>query len=117
MKEISFEIKIPKIRLSRYWKRNIKIIFSVFIIAGAFIAKQNFDFSFIGTLILVYFCISLLWNLASRIAVSLALFFLVLTPISLVLKNNVLAETVAIYAYYFLIIAVIGEIIALKREK
>jgi hypothetical protein len=117
MKEISFQIKIPRIEFPNQRKFQIKVIVSFLIIVGAFIAKQNFDFTSIGTLILIYFGISLLWNLTSRISASFAMLFLISTPILLILKNNVLAETVAIYAYYFLIIAVVGEIIALKKEK
>lgn len=116
MKEISFEIKIPKFEFSGQRKFQFKMTLSLLIIIGAFTVRQYFDFTFVGTLILAYFWISLLWGFSSRIAASLALFFLVCTPLLLILKNAALAETFAIYAYYFLIITVIGEIVALKRE-
>lgn len=116
MKEISFEIKIPKIKLSAERKWYLKIFLALLVVFGSFVAMQNFDFTFVGTLILIYFGISILWNLESRIAAALALFFLASCPILLILKNDALAETFAIYAYYFLVITVVGEIIALRRD-
>ena len=116
MKDISFEIKIPKLQLSAERKWYLKIFLSLLVIAGSFVAMQNFDFTFVGTLILAYFGISILWNFESRIAAALALFFLVSCPILLMLKNDALAEMFAIYAYYFLVIVVVGEILALKME-
>ena len=117
MKEISFEIRVPKIKLSGNWQKKLQIVFSVLIMLSAFIAKQNFDFTFFGTLILAYFGLALLWNITSRVSASLALFFLATTPILLILENDTLAETFAIYAYYFLVITVFGEIVDLKRKK
>jgi hypothetical protein len=117
MKDISFEIKIPKIKLSDRLKGNLKAIFSILIVAGAFVAKQNFEFTFFDTLVLIYFGISILWKLESRISAVLALLFLVSCPILLIIKNDALAELFAIYAYYFLVITVAGEIMALKNEK
>ena len=117
MKDLAFEIKIPKFnfKFSDQRKFRLKLGLSLAIIAGAFWAKQNFDFTFIGTLILIYFGIAIVWRLTSRIAAGLALFFLASCPVLLALKNENLAETFAIYAYYFLVITVVGEIFSLKR--
>lgn len=115
MKDIKFEIKIPKFEFSDQKKFRLKLGLSLAIIAGAFWAKQNFDFTFIGTLILIYFGIAIVWRLTSRITAGLALFFLASCPVLLVLKNDNLAETFAVYAYYFLVITVVGEILSLKR--
>lgn len=117
MKDLSFEIKIPKLNLkfSDQKKFQLKIALSLAIIAGAFWAKYVFDFTFIGTLILIYFGIAIVWKLTSRIAAGLALFFLASCPVLLIFKNEALAETFAIYAYYFLVITVVGEILSLKR--
>lgn len=117
MKEISFEISVPKIKLSGQWREKLKIVLSLLIVVGAFVAQQNFDFTPVGTLILAYFGVALLWNLTSQIAAGLALFFLASCPILLILKNDALAETFAIYAYYFLVITVVSEVIVLKRER
>lgn len=115
-KDISFEIKIPKIKFPANWKGKGKMIFSVLLVVGAFVAMKQYDFTFFGTLILIYFGISLLWKLTSRISASFALFFLASCPILLILKNDSLAETFAIYAYYFLVITVVSEIVELRRD-
>lgn len=89
---------------------------SILILAAVFAAVRYFEFTFGGALILAYLGISLVWSLSSRIATSLALLFLVCVPVWLILKADALAETFAIYAYYFLVVAVVGEIGALGKE-
>ncbi len=116
MKEINFEIKVPTFHISSGWQKKLKVALSVLVVVGSFLTWQNFDVTFVGTLILVYFGISLIWSLSSRISASLALFFLVCTPILLAMKNDALAETMAIYAYYFLVITVMSEIWALRKS-
>ena len=116
MKDINFEIKIPKFEFSDQKKFRLKLGLSLAIIVAAFVAKQNFDFTFFGTLILIYFGISIIWKLSSRIAAGLALFFLASCPVLLIFKNEALAETFAVYAYYFLVITVIDEIISLRKD-
>jgi len=54
---------------------------------------------------------------SSRYLAAGAIFFLILTPIFLVTGNNITADQLAIYAYYFLIMAVIMGIVELWREK
>jgi len=117
MKDLVFEIKIPKFNFgsSDQKKFQLKAGLSLAIIIGAFWAKHSFDFTFIGTLILIYFGMAIVWKLASRIAAGLALFFLASCPILLALKNEALAEIFAVYAYYFLVITVVGEILSLKK--
>ncbi|MFA4817346.1 MAG: hypothetical protein WC608_01315 [Parcubacteria group bacterium] len=114
MREIKFEIKIPNIKFSSERKFQLKAVLSLLVVVGVFIVKQNFDFTFVGALILAYFGLSLIWKLDSRISAALALFFLIATPVLLMLKNDVLAETSAIYAYYFLVITVAQLIFELK---
>ena len=116
MREIKFEIKIPNIKFSSERKFQLKAVLSLLVVIGAFIAKQNFDFTFAGALILIYFGLSLIWRLSGRISASLALFFLIATPILLMFKNDALAETFAIYAYYFLVITVIRLVFELKNS-
>lgn len=117
MKDISFEIKIPKLNFefSDQKKFRLKFGLSLAIIISAFWAKYIFDFTFIGTLILIYFGMAIVWKLTSRISAGLALFFLASCPVLLIFKNEALAETFAVYAYYFLVVTVIGEILSLKR--
>lgn len=65
----------------------------------------------IESIILGYGLISFLFVVDSRIAAGMALLCLVFCPIFLIFKKEVLAETIAVYAYYFLIIAVVGQVI------
>jgi hypothetical protein len=60
--------------------------------------------------ILFFGLISVLFELDSRISAGCALALLVLTPFLLVFNQNIFAETAAVYAYYFLVIAVITQI-------
>lgn len=97
-------------------KEWFKIGLSVLWLAVTIFIGINYAFSFVEMLILAYFGLSLIWKLDSRIAASLALFFLVATPILLMLKNDALAETFAIYAYYFLVITVIRLVFEFKNS-
>lgn len=118
MKEISFEFKIPKIQFSGELKQRLKIAISiVFLALILYIGMAKYDFSLAGGLILTYFLLSLIWKLDSRISGALALFFLVCCPILLYFKNDVLAETFAVYAFYFLTITVFGLILDLRERK
>lgn len=114
MRDISFEIKIPRLKFSNQRKFQFKVLLSLAIFIGAFFAGQYFDFTFVGTLVLIYFGFSIVWNISGRVSAACALFFLICTPILLFFKNEALAETFAIYAYYFLVITVVGEILTLK---
>lgn len=117
MKEISFEFKIPQIKFSQRRKFQIKLALTSLIVLGAFLLQQNFDYTFVGTLILVYLGIAVLWGLSSRIAAAGALLFLVGCPILLIFKNDALAEIFAVYAYYLLVITVLQEIILLIKDR
>ncbi|MDP2944307.1 MAG: hypothetical protein Q8N57_01875 [bacterium] len=68
-------------------------------------------------LVLFYALISFLFVLDSRAAAGLALILLASCPFLLIFKKDILAESVAIYAYYFLIITVLTQIRELKKEK
>jgi ABC-type proline/glycine betaine transport system permease subunit len=45
-----------------------------------------------------------------------ALFFLILTPFALILKQDVIAENLAIYAYYFLVMTTIMGVREIRKE-
>jgi len=51
-----------------------------------------------------------------RYAFAVALFFLILCPFLLIARKDKIAETSAIFTYYFLVIGVIQELISLVRE-
>jgi hypothetical protein len=87
----------------------IKIISIILIVIFALF----FKISVIGLLILTYSLMTILFGLWPRTPAIFALILLILCPILLILKMDSVAENVAIYAYYFLIITVAVGIIEL----
>jgi hypothetical protein len=67
-------------------------------------------------LVLFYALISFLFILDSRFAGGAALVLLASCPFLLIFKKDILAESAAVYAYYFLVITVLAQIRELKRE-
>jgi len=118
MKEINFEFSIPPFIYTKKGRSKMKIMASITWLALMFLVGMlKFEFTLTGALILVYFGLSIIWQLDSRISAAPALFFLAGCPILLYFKNDALAETFAVYAYYFLVITVVGEVISLIMEK
>jgi hypothetical protein len=66
---------------------------------------------------LAYALAAFLYVLDSRIPAGLALLFLVACPISIAFKREALAEALAIYAYYFLVIAVVSQVIEYVKDR
>ena len=54
--------------------------------------------------------------ISSRLLAAVAIFFLVLTPIFLVSGKSIIADQLAIYAYYFLIMTVMMGIYEIRCE-
>jgi len=71
----------------------------------------------INFLILGYALVSILFVVESRISASITLLFLIFCPILLIMKKESLAEQMAIYAYYFLVITVVVQIREYLREE
>lgn len=121
--KILFSLIRGGLRKSFFWIRRklrsikrrdwLKVFVIVVVLAGALFRDIDpFEF-----LILLYALISFLFILNSRWSAGIALVFLIICPVSLILKERTaLAETFAIYAYYFLIIAVLTQIRELWRE-
>jgi len=76
-----------------------------------------FKWGIMNTLIFLIFIGIILRPVSSRILAVPALFFLILTPIALIAKQDVIAENLAIYAYYFLILATIMGIYEVRQDK
>jgi len=76
-----------------------------------------FDWKIMEIIIFLIFVSIILRPVSSRLVAVPALFFLVLTPILLIMKRDPQAEQMAIYAYYFLIMAVIMGIYEVRKEK
>ena len=76
-----------------------------------------FQWGIMNTLIFFVLIGIILRPVRSQILAFPALFFLVLTPFALILKFEAVAENLAIYAYYFLVLTVIMGIYELRSEK
>lgn len=115
MKDISFEIKVPSWMAKN--TSNIKMFFSLAIVAVLIYFKDNVGMDLADALIAGYFLISILWKISSRISAGIALAFLVICAVANTAGYADLAKNSAIYAYYFLVITVVREIIDLVKEK
>ncbi len=93
-----------------------QVLEGTLLMAGAMLGVY-FDWNIIEILIFLVFLWSVLRAIPSRYLASAALFFLVLTPILLSLGRDERAEEFSIYAYYFLVMAVIRGIIEIRGEK
>ena len=60
--------------------------------------------------VLLFALVSVFYGLDMRISAALALALLVIAPLLLAFNQNVFAEQAAVYAYYFLVIAVMTQI-------
>lgn len=65
----------------------------------------------------VFFIGIILRPISSRIPAGGALFFLALTPFFLIAEKKEMAEQLAIYAYYFLVMTVMMGVYEIKREE
>jgi len=93
-------------------KRNADLLF----ITIAIIMGLYYSWDSVG-IVLYCFIVWLILNpWKSQDLVRIALFFLILTPISLIMEKNSYTEQFAIYAYYFLIFTIIRAIIERKTE-
>lgn len=81
------------------------------VLLGAF-----FQWNIVEIFIFVIFLWSIVGPLSSRVLAVPALFFLSATPLLLILDREDQAETFAVYAYYFLVMAVIRAIVELRKE-
>lgn len=76
-----------------------------------------FDWSAVEVVIFLIFLWSLIGPLSSRILIGAVIFFFSFTPVFLVFDNMDRAEEFSVYAYYFLVMAVIRAIIEVRNEK
>lgn len=74
------------------------------------------DWTMVEVTIFAIFIWSILGSIPSRFLAVPALFFLVLTPVFLLIGRETRAEELAIYAYYFLVMAVIRGIIETRHD-
>lgn len=83
----------------------------VSIVFGTFL-----NWNVIETAFFAIFIWSIVGPIQSRYLALPALFFLTFTPILLAMGRNAQAEEFAVYAYYFLVMAVIRGVIEVRKE-
>lgn len=101
-------LKIRKLREIEYIKIGIIII-----ILGYAVNNKTDIISF---LILAYALFSILFIIESRIAAGFALILLISVPFLMIAKKDIMAEQMAIYTYYFLVITVLTQIREFKKS-
>ncbi|MBP6931555.1 MAG: hypothetical protein KBB62_02425 [Candidatus Pacebacteria bacterium] len=74
------------------------------------------NFSFESIIFLTIFIVFAIYDWDSRITATGALISLSSCPILLIAKQDALAETMAVYAYFFLVMTVVLQIIEYKRH-
>lgn|SRR3990167_6182809 len=107
--EITSEV-IKYVRAINEKKIKVAIIMAA-IILGIYLNWGNAE-----TIIFAIFIASILNPVNSRYFAAPALFFLALTPFLLILNRQEKAEEFAIYAYYFLVIALISGFQEIRKE-
>lgn len=75
-----------------------------------------FDWNVVEISVFIVFISALLFSVPSRFLALPALFFLSMTPFLLLLDRKESAEEFAVYAYYFLVMAVVRGIIETRKE-
>lgn len=88
----------------------------VILIAGILVGAY-FGWNIVEMFIFLVFLWSILGPIPSRLLAVPALFFLAATPILIALEREEQAETFAVYAYYFLAMAVIRGIVELRSDR
>lgn len=74
-----------------------------------------FDWNIVEMSVFILFIASILFSIPSRFLALPALFFLSFTPVLLLLNRKESAEEFAVYAYYFLVMAVVRGIIEIRK--
>jgi len=113
-----FKSKLKFKRLSFNFKKiNRRTWIKIIIIAAVLIFSLVKQIGVSDFLILFYALISILFILDSRYSAGAALVFLAACPVLLIFKYDAAAESSAIFAYYFLVITVLTQIIEIRKEK
>ena len=89
----------------------------ILLIAAVLIFAALKGVGVIDFFVLLYALVSFLFVMDSRWAAGVALLLLASCPVLLILKKDPWAESVAIYAYYFLVITVLTQIRELRRGR
>jgi|SRR3989344_9056286 len=119
-KEISFKIKVPEFKKLKdtFWRvlADIKLKKKrgvlALVLAGLFFWLYGLSAGLLWLLFLLF----LVYEWENRIIGVLALLALASCPILLSFNQNAWAETMAVYAYFFLVMTVALQIVEYKRH-
>jgi MFS family permease len=103
---------IPLWKKVVFWKKNLGIsgylkLAAMLILLAFSLFRGIYIYDFF---ILLFGLVSVLFTLDSRISAAFALALLIACPFLLIFNENIFAEQAAVYAYYFLVIAVMTQI-------
>lgn len=87
----------------------------ILLVAGLVMAILH-GIEVVDFLTLAYALVSILFILDSHWSAGLALVLLAACPVLLMFKSEILAENIAVFAYYFLVITVLTQLRELKKE-
>ena len=99
---------------------NYKFFVLVIAVVGIFVDTFFLDFSsdlIILVLIFLWVLVVWLYGYEGRVSVGMGLGFLILCPLLLIFDVDAIAEKTAIWAYMFLVVGVIQQIIECFREQ
>lgn len=104
------------------FKEKVKGIFAkrnkdIFFLALAIALGVYLNFKTTEVIIFAIFIWVILNPVSSRYLAMPALGFLILAPFFLIFKQDLIAEQLAIYAYYFFVIAVIMGIYEIRKDR
>jgi hypothetical protein len=97
----------------RLWKERRS---DALILLGGAVLGAFFEWNLVEIFLFLVFLWSILGPLSSRSLAVPALVFLSATPLLLMFEREDQAETFAVYAYYFLVMAVIRAMMELREE-
>lgn len=113
-------MKMPQLksRLKKYYYEYIVVflVLLILLLINALPFEVFNSLSYRNKAITFFIIVMVIFRLQSFFPFLLALISLAAIPILLIVKNNEIAETFAIAAYYFLMIGVIKEIVSLRKE-
>ena len=111
MIKININLRETKQPLLKFY--GIRILIFIICLAIFYFILRDFTLSYIISLFLAVIFI----RLDSRVFIVLALLFLILCPILLSMKKDALTETIAVNAFFMLVIGVAIEILELVWER
>jgi len=110
-------LSLKKLLLFIWQKYSWMFFAKIAIVIIILVLSLYYNITLPNFLTLAYALIAFLFVLDSRYAAGVALLCLAACPILLIYKKDAIAELFAVYAYYFLVITVVGALIEINLKK